>query len=68
MLQWSKRGNKMQKEFRELKSMLEKSGFILIKDGNHCLFSKNGKTVTVTKNVRDPKRLFKKILGQAENR
>jgi len=58
----------MNKNFRELRKMLEKEGFVLIKDGEHCIFKRNDKTVCVTKNVRNPKILFHKALGQAENR
>lgn len=58
----------MNKNFRELRKNLESVGFKLIKDGEHCLFKRDGKIICVTKNVRDPKRLFRKALGQAENR
>lgn len=60
------KGESMNKNFRELRKMLEKEGFILIKDGNHCIFERNSKTICVTKNVRDPKRLFHKALNQAD--
>jgi predicted RNA binding protein YcfA (HicA-like mRNA interferase family) len=52
------------KQYRELRNLLENAGFVLVKDGNHVIFEKEGKTICVTKNVRDPKRLFKKALGQ----
>ena len=54
----------MNKNFRELKKMLENEGFVLAKDGNHVIFEKEGKTVCVTKNVRNPSMLFKRALGQ----
>jgi hypothetical protein len=66
MLKWLQREKVMKKEFRELKKMLENEGFIMIKEGEHCIFNRNGKNVTITKNVRDPKRLFRKAMGQAE--
>lgn len=52
------------KQYRELKKLLENEGFVLVKDGNHCLYEKGGKTICVTKNVRDAKTLFRKALGQ----
>ena len=54
------------KNYRILQKMLEQHGFVLVKDGNHPIFSKNGKTVLVTKNIRDPKTIFKRTVKYYE--
>jgi predicted RNA binding protein YcfA (HicA-like mRNA interferase family) len=54
------------KNYRILKSMLEKNGFELQKDGSHPIFKKNGVTVLVTKNIRNPEMVFKKTVKYYE--
>lgn len=57
----------MKSGFRIVKKALEKQGFVIVKDGNHVIFSKQGHTVCVTKNVRNPQGLIKKALKQWKN-
>ena len=54
------------KEFRVLNKKLKKAGFVLVKEGNHLIYEKDGKTICVTKNVRDANTLFNKAIGQWE--
>ena len=46
--------------------MLEKVGFELYKDGNHPIYRKDGVTVLVTKNIRNPEMVFKKTIKYYE--
>jgi len=54
------------KNYRILKAMLEKVGFELYKDGNHPIYRKDGVTVLVTKNIRNPEMVFKKTIKYYE--
>jgi trimethylamine:corrinoid methyltransferase-like protein len=54
------------KNYRILKVMLENVGFELYKDGNHTIFRKDGVTVLVTKNIRNPEMVFKKTIKYYE--
>lgn len=56
------------KNFRIISKKLKDAGFSQRGDGNHVLFEKNGVTICVTKNVRDPNKLFKKAIGQWEQK
>lgn len=51
-------------EFRKLSKMLRKKGFILIRDKNHAIFERNGKQVSVSKNIRDPKTIYAKCVKE----
>jgi predicted RNA binding protein YcfA (HicA-like mRNA interferase family) len=56
------------KERRELEELLRKSGFQFVRDsGPHMVWIKDGTEVTVSKNVRDPKTLYKKTIRHHEN-
>ena len=54
----------MNKNFRVIVKLLKKEGFTQRTDGNHCIFEKEGATICITKNIRDPQKLFKKAMGQ----
>lgn len=52
------------KGFRQIDKKLRDAGFVLVKDGNHVIYSKEGKTICVTRNVKNADKLFKKALTQ----
>ena len=52
------------KEFKKLHKLLKKAGFSLVKDGNHAIYEKDGKTICVTKNIKNANTIFNKAMGQ----
>jgi len=58
----------MNKNFRIISKKLKNAGFVPRGNGNHVIFEKDGITICVTKNIRDPNKLYKKALGQWEQK
>lgn len=52
------------KELTKLKKMLKKHGFKFVREGKHLVYSRNGRQVVVSRNIRNSNMILNKVMKE----